>query len=68
MRLKMRSSVDLPQPDGPMKAVTRLVPSDEVDVLQRMVLAVIEVEVARGDLRGGIGTRHLRGDGMTHGN
>jgi hypothetical protein len=25
--LKIRSSVDLPQPDGPMKAVTRLVPS-----------------------------------------
>ncbi len=23
MRLKQRSSVDLPQPDGPMKAVTR---------------------------------------------
>ncbi len=22
MRLKLRSSVDLPQPDGPMKAVT----------------------------------------------
>ena len=24
MRLKQRSSVDLPQPDGPMMAVTRL--------------------------------------------
>jgi len=24
MRLRMRSSVDLPQPDGPMKAVTVL--------------------------------------------
>jgi len=23
MRLKMRSSVDLPQPDGPIRAVTR---------------------------------------------
>ncbi len=27
MRLKIRKRVDLPQPDGPMNAVTRLVPS-----------------------------------------
>jgi hypothetical protein len=26
MRLKLRSSVDLPQPDGPMMAVTRPAP------------------------------------------
>ena len=41
----------MPQPDGPMKAVTRLVPSVEVDALQRMVFAIVEVQVARGDLR-----------------
>ena len=48
MRLKKRSSVDLPQPDGPMKAVTRCGAEREIDVLQRVVLAVIEIEVARG--------------------
>ena len=46
MRLKVRSSVDLPQPEGPMKAVTLLLGDVEVDVLQRVELAVVEVQVA----------------------
>jgi hypothetical protein len=40
MRLKMRSKVDLPQPDGPMNAVTRF-SERQVDVLQRVVFAVV---------------------------
>jgi hypothetical protein len=43
--VEARSSVDLPQPDGPMKAVT-LVVERQVDVLQRAMLAVEEVEIA----------------------
>ena len=31
MRFNVRRKVDLPQPDGPMKAVTRLVPSVRSD-------------------------------------
>jgi hypothetical protein len=50
MRLKVRSSVLLPQPDGPMKAVTLLLGDVEVDVLQRVEAAVVEVEVAHRDL------------------
>ena len=52
MRLIVRSSVDLPQPDGPMNAVTRALGDVEVHVLQRVELAVVEVELAR--------SRHLR--------
>ena len=36
MRLSTRSSVDLPQPEGPMKAVMLPVREREVDVLQRL--------------------------------
>ena len=50
MRLKVRSSVDLPQPDGPMNAVTLLLGDVEVDVLQRVEPAVVEIEVAHRDL------------------
>ena len=50
MRLSTRSSVDLPQPDGPMKAVTLLCVERHVDVLQRAVVAVVEVEIADRDL------------------
>ena len=46
MRLSTRSSVDLPQPDGPMKAVTLLAIERQADVLQRARVAVIEVEIA----------------------
>jgi hypothetical protein len=45
MRLKVRSSVLLPQPDGPMKAVTLLLGDVQVDALQRVELAVVEVQV-----------------------
>ena len=51
MRLSVRSSVDLPQPDGPMNAVTRRSRDVEVDVLQRVELAVVEVELADRHLR-----------------
>src|SRR5216684_2348175 len=42
----------------------------EVDVLQRMVFAVVEVQAARGHLRRRFGQRHRgrRSAGMTHGN
>ena len=43
MRFIMRSSVDLPQPDGPMKAVT-LVAQSGTDVLQRRI-AVVERQI-----------------------
>ena len=45
MRLSTRSSVDLPQPDGPMKAVTLSVVERQADVLQRLGVAVEEIEV-----------------------
>ena len=41
MRLSTRSSVDLPQPDGPMNAVTWPSYSDRVDLFERVVLAVV---------------------------
>src|SRR5229473_784137 len=42
----------------------------EVDVLQRMVFAVVEIQAARGHLRRRFGQRHRgrRSAGMTHGN
>ena len=58
MRLKVRSRVDLPQPDGPMKAVTLLLGDVEVDVLQRLEAAVVEVEVAHREL-GLLGQREI---------
>ena len=50
MRLNTRSSVDLPQPEGPMKAVMLPVDQREVDVLQRLGLAVVEVQVPHLEL------------------
>ena len=41
--------MDLPQPDGPMKAVTLLGVERQRDVLQRLVVAVVEIEVADRD-------------------
>ena len=38
MRLKVRSRVDLPQPDGPMKAVTLLLGDVQVDIVQALKL------------------------------
>ena len=40
MRLNTRSSVDLPQPEGPMNAVMAAIGQRQVDVLQRLDLAV----------------------------
>ncbi len=62
MRFRVRSKVDLPQPDGPISAVTLLVATSSDDVVQSVVLAVIEIQL--GDLhaqrslgrRSGIGT------------
>ena len=55
----MRSSVDLPQPEGPMKAVTVLSRSSQVDALQRLeAVGVVEADVLDLDL-----DRLLRGLG-----
>ena len=51
MRLKERSSVLLPQPEGPMMAVTLCAGTSSVTRLERVVRAVEEVEVARHDAR-----------------
>ena len=54
MRLMQRRKVDLPQPDGPMKAITaRSGMSTDTD-LQGVLLAVEDVDVARDDLRLGL--------------
>ena len=45
IRLIERRKVDLPQPDGPMSAVTARGAIVEVDVVQRLLLAVPEGEV-----------------------
>ncbi len=50
MRLRTRSSVDLPQPDGPMKAVTCALVERHVDALERAVIAVEEIQIAHRDL------------------
>ena len=55
MRLSTRSSVDLPQPDGPMKAVDLVGVERQADVLQRAAVAVEEVEIADRDLLGQAG-------------
>ena len=44
MRLKQRRKVDLPQPEGPISAVTLLLVHRHVDVLQRVEVAVVEAE------------------------
>ena len=50
IRFRQRRKVDLPQPDGPMKAVTVLSRISTSTSLQRMVVAIIHLHVARGDL------------------
>ena len=47
MRLMQRTSVDLPQPDGPIIAVTSLGANVEVDALDRVAVAVVGVQAAR---------------------
>ena len=44
MRLKQRNSVDFPQPDGPMIAVTWFAVKHQVDVFERLQLAVEKVQ------------------------
>ncbi|MGC6745907.1 hypothetical protein ACP0HM_23210 [Escherichia coli] len=43
--MKVRSSVDLPQPDGPINAVTPVFSDIRVDVFQGMEFAVVEVQI-----------------------
>ena len=54
MRFRARSSVDLPQPEGPMKAVTRRVVELEVDALRALRNSVVEAQILDHDL----GLRH----------
>ena len=46
IRLMQRRKVDLPQPDGPISAVTWLLADVEVDVEQRLLVAVEDADVA----------------------
>ena len=52
MRLSVRRNVDLPQPDGPMKAVTVRGSIVERDVFDGLELAVVDVEVVDFDALG----------------
>ena len=45
MRLRQRRKVDLPQPDGPMKADNRPVWDVDATSLDRLLLAVEHVDV-----------------------
>ena len=45
MRLKQRSTVVLPQPEGPMNAVISLLVDVDVDVADGPEVAVVDVEV-----------------------
>jgi hypothetical protein len=73
MRLSTRSNVDLPQPEGPITAVTLFWYSGRADRFQSPVLAIEEIEVADRDFLGetGVAARPLgdrgNGDGSTHG-
>jgi hypothetical protein len=64
MRLRTRSSVDFPHPDGPMNAVTLRVEGNG-DLLQGSVVAIVEVDPPHGDLllefSGGIGMSRYAG-------
>ncbi len=51
MRLRHRSSVDLPQPDGPMSAVTWWQGKSMRDVAEGLGGAVVEMEVLDADDR-----------------
>ena len=65
MRLMQRRNVDLPQPDGPMKAMTPLSGISTFTSFKRVLLAVVDVDAARDDLgRAGMaGVRRLAGEG-----
>ena len=45
MRLMQRRKVDLPQPEGPMRAVTCVLADVEIDIEQRLLLAVEDVDL-----------------------
>ncbi len=47
MRLRQRRKVDLPQPEGPISAMTWLRRDVEAHVVDRLLLAVEDVDVAR---------------------
>ena len=49
IRFRDRSSVDLPQPDGPIKAVISLWPNDQVDTGHRPEVTVVDVHVGALD-------------------
>ena len=53
IRFSVRRNVLLPQPDGPMNAVTTFGWMPMRDVLERALRAVVEVQVADVDLDGG---------------
>ena len=61
MRFSVRSSVDLPQPDGPMKAVTCF-RDIQRDVAQTLKIAIEKIQIADTDFFGG-----LMGDGTAKG-
>ena len=71
MRLMQRRKVDLPQPDGPMKAITPLLGDVDSHVLQRLLVAVEDIDVAGHDLGrlAGLVPRrpHLSRDTALHG-
>ena len=62
IRFSVRRNVLLPQPDGPMNAVTTIGLNPDRDVLQGPRLAVVEVHPLRFDLaRSGVGHGRRRG-------
>ena len=46
IRLRQRSKVVLPQPDGPMKAVTARGGNLQVDLVQNLMMPVSEIKIA----------------------
>ena len=63
MRLKTRSSVDFAAAGRPDEGGDAIGAEREIDVLQRMVFAVIEIQVARGDLGPRLGLPAIDGTG-----
>ena len=57
MRLKQRSTVVLPQPDGPMNAVISFLRIAHVDVADRPERAVVDVEIVDVEDHGRLGAR-----------
>ena len=57
MRLRQRRKVDLPQPDGPISAVTWFCADVEIDVEQRLLLAVEDADLVAAHLDHFVGRR-----------